>query len=76
MTTITITTTTDRHTLEPLFDAARAYSLTLSNFFFDDFDDLTLTIDFPSTFTADDFENMIRDHDLGELGDVAPDFPS
>lgn len=74
MKTIHITTQPSRDNLEPIFEAARLNMLTLSNFTYDDFDDISFTISFPASFTSGLWQRMLTDFQLDELADFAPDF--
>lgn len=74
MTTMTITTSPERDSLENLFDAAKEYGMMFSDFSYDESGDLTFVLHFPAAMTEATFLEMLRGYDLEELSDFMPEF--
>jgi hypothetical protein len=70
---ITLTSAFDRECLEPLFDLATELGITISNFSFDKYSDLTFTFTFPADLSVDHWRGRIRYYHLDELVDFLPD---
>lgn len=66
---ITITSTTDRDSIEPIFDAGREHNFMFNNFMFDELGDITFDVVFPEDYTEDQFIDMCREYQLDELVD-------
>lgn len=73
MKTLRLTAQVTRDTLEPLFDLARKFSLTLSNFEFDDKEDDILSYDvhLPESLTREEWHAALREFQLDELTDFS-----
>lgn len=73
MKTLTLTTQLTRDNLEPMFDVARRFSLTFSNFVFDDNDDdiVSYDIHLPESLTKEEWHAALREFQLDEVADFS-----
>lgn len=71
MKTLTLTTQLTRDNLEPMFDVARVFSLTFSNFVFDEDDIVSYDIHLPESLTREEWHTALREFQLDEVTDFS-----